>query len=364
MYAYSYLKDYVEVNPQSREAFDYFKGQAAKYWLDQNKYMQAMIALSLYRMGDEVTPVAILNSLKENALYDDEMGMYWRDTEGYYWQEAPVERQAMMIEAFTEVTNDQQAVSELKMWLLKQKQTQDWKTSRATADAVYALLLRGVDLLASDQLVEVTMGDEKIDPLTLDGVEVQAGTGYFQVSKSRDEIKPAMGDVKVVKKDEGIAWGSVYWQYFENLDKITPAKTPLSLERELYVEKNTSTGPVLEPVFDNSILKTGDKVKVRIIIRVDRDMEYVHMKDMRAAAFEPVDVISGYRYQGGLGYYESIKDASVNFYFDYLRKGTYVFEYPLNVTQKGEFSNGITTIQCLYAPEFSAHSQGMRVTIE
>jgi hypothetical protein len=364
LYAFSYLKDYVDINPQSREAFDYYKGQAVKYWTDQNKYIQAMIATSLNRMGDGATAVAILNSLKENALFSDEMGMYWRDTEGYDWQEAPVERQAMMIEAFTEVTKDQDAVNEMKMWLLKQKQTQDWKTSRATADAVYALLLRGVNLLASDLPVEITMGDEKIDPLTMDGVTVQAGTGYFQVSKTRTEIKPDMGEVKVVKKDEGIAWGSVYWQYFENLDKITPAKTPLSLERELYVEKNTASGPMLEPVFDNSILKTGDRVKARITIRVDRDMEYVHMKDMRAAAFEPVDVLSGYRYQDGLGYFESVKDASVNFYFDYLRKGTYVFEYPLNVTQKGEFSNGITTIQCLYAPEFSAHSQGMRVTVE
>jgi len=173
-----------------------------------------------------------------------------------------------------------------------------------------------------------------------------------------------MGNIKVVKKDEGIAWGAVYWQYFEHLDKITPAASPLSIERELYLERNTSTGPVLDPVFDNSILKTGDRVKARIIIRVDRDMEYVHMKDMRAAAFEPIEAISGYRWQDGLGYYESIRDASVNFYFDYLRKGTYVFEYPLNVTQKGEFSNGITSIQCLYAPEFAAHSQGIRVKVE
>jgi hypothetical protein len=364
LYAYSYLKDFVEVSPANREAFEYFKGQAALYWTEQNKYIQGMIAIALNRMGDTVTPIDIINSLKENALSSDEMGMYWRDTEGFYWQEAPVERQALLIEAFSEITGDQVAVEKMKMWLLKQKQTQDWKTSRATADAVYALLLRGVDLLASDQLVEVTMGNEKIAPLTMDGVEVQAGTGYFQVSRTGMEIKTEMGNVKVVKKDEGIAWGAVYWQYFENLDKITPAKTPLSLERELYVERNTPAGPVLDPVFENSILKTGDKVKARIIIRVDRDMEYIHMKDMRAAAFEPVDVLSGYRYQGGLGYYESIKDASVNFYFDYLRKGTYVFEYPLNVTQKGEFSNGITSIQCLYAPEFSAHSQGMRVTVE
>ncbi len=292
------------------------------------------------------------------------MGMYWREPEGYLWHEAPVERQAMLIEAFSEVANDQVSVEQMKIWLLKQKQTQDWKTSRATADAVYALLLKGTDLLASDQLVEVTIGGEKIDPLSLDGIQVQAGTGYFQVTKSGKEIVPAMANIKVVKKDEGIAWGAIYWQYFENLDKITPAQTPLSLEKELYVERNTSAGPVLDPVFDNTILKTGDKLKVRITIRVDRDMEYVHMKDMRAAAFEPAETLSGYRYQDGLGYYESIRDASVNFYFDYLRKGTYVFEYSLNVTQKGEFSNGISSIQCLYAPEFSAHSQGIRVKAE
>jgi uncharacterized protein YfaS (alpha-2-macroglobulin family) len=332
--------------------------------VEQNKYIQAMIALALHRLEVPDVPMAILNSLKENALYSDELGMYWREPEGFFWYEAPIERQAQLIEAFTEVANDRESVDQMQVWLLKQKQTQDWKTSRATADAVYALLLRGTDLLASDQLVEVTMGGEMIDPLTMDGVEVQAGTGYFQVSRAAGEITPEMGNVRVVKKDEGIAWGAVYWQYFENLDKITPASSPLSLERELYVERNSATGPVLEPVFDNNILKTGERVVSRVVIRVDRDMEYVHMKDMRAAAFEPVESLSGYRYQGGLGYYESIRDASVNFYFDYLRKGTYVFEYKLNVTQKGEFSNGITSIQCLYAPEFAAHSEGVRVTVE
>ncbi len=90
----------------------------------------------------------------------------------------------------------------------------------------------------------------------------------------------------------------------------------------------------------------------------------LHMKDLRASAFEPVNVISGYNYQGGLGYYESTLDASTNFYFDYLRKGTYIFEYPLIVSQKGDFSNGITTIQCLYAPEFTSHSEGVRVVVE
>ena len=198
----------------------------------------------------------------------------------------------------------------------------------------------------------------------MDGVEVQAGTGYFQVSKTGMEIRPEMGNVKVVKKDEGIAWGAMYWQYFENLDKITPAKTPLSLERELYVERNTPSGPVLEPVFDNSILKTGDRVKARIIIRVDRDMEYIHMKDQRGSGTEPVNVLSRYKYQDGLAYYESTRDTASHFFVDYLPKGTYVFEYSTRVQLRGDYQSGIAEIQCMYAPEFNSHSESFRLQVK
>ncbi len=158
--------------------------------------------------------------------------------------------------------------------------------------------------------------------------------------------------------------GAVYWQYFEDLDKITTQETPLKLDKKLFVERNTDAGPVIEPITEGMKLKVGDKIKVRIELRSDRDMEYLHMKDMRASAFEPVNVISGYQYQGGLGYYESTLDASTNFFFEHLRKGTYVFEYALKVSQKGDFSNGITTIQCMYAPEFTSHSEGVRVIVE
>ena len=160
------------------------------------------------------------------------------------------------------------------------------------------------------------------------------------------------------------SWGSVYWQYFENLDKITAAETPLKLVKKLFIEKNSDRGPVLQALNDGAELHIGDKVKVRIELRVDRDMEYIHMKDMRAACMEPVNVISQYKWQGGLGYYETTKDASTNFFFGWLPRGTYVFEYPMFVTHAGNFSNGITTIQCMYAPEFTSHSEGIRVSVE
>jgi len=164
--------------------------------------------------------------------------------------------------------------------------------------------------------------------------------------------------------NQSASWGSAYWQYFENLDKITFSETPLKLSKKLFIEKNTDKGPVLVPVNDGDKIHIGDKIKVRIELRVDRDMEYVHMKDMRASCMEPTNVISEYKYQDGLGYYETTKDVSTNFFFGYLTKGTYVFEYPMFVTHSGNFSNGITTIQCMYAPEFTAHSEGVRVNVE
>ncbi|MEI6124477.1 MAG: alpha-2-macroglobulin family protein [Bacteroidota bacterium] len=364
LYARSYFVKEIPVEAKNAKAFAYYFGQAKKYWLPNNYYLQGMIALAMNRLDDKLTATDIIKSLKENAIHNDEMGMYWKNLDnGYYWYQAPVETQALLIECFDEVANDQTAVEEMKVWLLKQKQTQNWKTTKSTAEACYALLLRGTDWLAKDPQVTIMMGNMLIDPKQIPDVKVQAGTGYFRTSWFNDAIQPEMGKVKITKSDDGVAWGALYWQYFEQLDKITSAETPLKIVKQLFVERSSDHGPVITPITVETKLKLGDKIKVRIELRVDRDMEYVHMKDMRASGFEPINVISKYKYQGGIGYYESTGDAATNFFISKLLKGTYVFEYPLRVAQKGDFSNGVTTIQCMYAPEFSAHSEGIRVKV-
>jgi uncharacterized protein YfaS (alpha-2-macroglobulin family) len=363
LYMRSYFKD-VDIRQNHKEAFDYFFGQAKKYWTKNNMYAQGMISLALHRFGDKVTTQAMIKSFNERALHSEEMGMYWKNEHGYFWYQAPIETQALMIEVYDEVAADTKAVEDLKVWLLKQKQTQDWKTTKATTEACYALLRRGTDALASSRLVEITVGDEKVDLAKRSDAAVEAGTGYFKTAWKAGEIKSNMGNIKVSKSDDGVAWGAAYWQYFEQLDKITAAETPLKLKKDLFRQENTDRGPVISPITAQSPLKVGDLVKVRIELRADRDMEYVHLKDMRAAGFEPVTTISTHRYQDGLYYYESTRDLATNFFIGYLRKGTYVFEYSLRVSQKGDFSNGITTIQCMYAPEFTSHSQGIRVQIK
>ena len=353
-----FLEDQV-IAANAKEAVDYFLGQARKQWLTVSRLSQGHLAVGLQRFGaGKGTPAKIMRSIHEHSVNEEEMGMYWRDTEhSWWWYRAPIETQAMMIEAFDEVAKDDKAVEDCKVWLLKQKQTRDWKTTRATADAVYAMLLRGTDLLASDELVAVALAGVAIEPKN-----VEAGTGFYEERFGGAEVKPAMGEVTLTKIDEGVSWGSIHWQYMEDMRKITPhTATPLTLEKALYIKENTGKGPVLNKV--EGVIGVGDELVVRLVLRVDRDMEYVHLKDQRGAGTEPVNVLSKYRYQDGLAYYQSTRDTASHFFIDYLPKGTYVFEYSTRVAHRGRYQSGIANIQCMYAPEFNSHSESFMLEV-
>lgn len=363
LYARSFFTDIPIRNGQAKEAKAYFIGQAEKYWLEQSIYSQGMLALALHREEKAKSTVEnIVKSLRERALRDEELGAYWKYDRGYYWYQLPIETHALMIEVFDEVAEDAKMVEELKIWLLKAKQTTHWKTTKATAAACYALLARGDNWLLEDQAVEIKLAGKTLDQSSLNK---EAGTGYFKKTWSSKEVSAQMGKVQVNNPNKSIAWGAMYWQYFEDMDKITHFKeTPLKLNKQLFKQVNGDRGTVLEPLTEGDGLVPGDLITVRVELQVDRDMEYIHLKDMRAAGLEPVNVLSQYKYQGGLGYYESTRDASTNFFIGYLPKGSYVFEYPLRVNHKGDFSNGITTIQSMYAPEFTAHSEGIRLQVK
>ena len=365
LYMRSFFKE-IKTSKKVDEVTAYYINQAHEYWKNRGLYAQGMLALTLHRNEDLKTSTKILRSLEENSITSDELGMYWKkNTNSWFWHQAPIETQALLIEAFSEIRpSDIKTIDNLKIWLLKNKQTNQWSTTKATTEAVYALLLQGNDWLSVTDAVDVLVGGQAINPTTLEDVKIEAGTGYFKTSWNGKEIQPKMGEVQMTKKGNGIAWGAFYWQYFEDLDKITSAETPLQLKKKLFLKKNTATGEVISEIMEETELKVGDLVRVRIELKADRDMEFIHMKDMRAASFEPVNVISQYKWQDGLGYYESTKDASTNFFFDYLPKGIYVFEYDVRVNNAGNFSNGITTIQSMYAPEFSSHSEGVRVLVK
>lgn len=363
LYLRSLLIKEFSLDDNNSSAFNYYLAQAKKYWLKKNNYLQAMIAISLNRLSYRNEAEGITRSLQERAITNEEMGMYWKQSNGWHWYEAPVETQAMIIEAFIEIQNQKSLVNQMKVWLLKQKQTQSWATSSASVEAVFALLKNdGQRLINDSRDVFVKVGGI---PLTPDENQIkEAGTGYFKTVWKDDEFNSDLSKIELQNPNDNIAWGAAYWQYFEDIDKVMPGNSNLSIEKKLFVEQFTDKGSVIVPLENGQKLKVGDKLFSRIIIRSDRDMEFVHLKDMRSSALEPVNNISGYKYSGGLAYYENVKDVQTDFFIRYLRKGTYVLEYPVFVSQKGKFSNGIANIQSMYAPEFSAHSQGIAIQVE
>ena len=369
LYARSFFLKAHPVSSSCTEAYQYYLGLARRNYEKMSFYDQALTALILYRNNEQTLARKVIAHLKEYAQHSDEMGMWWKkEGWGFCWNEAPIERQALLIEAFNTITNDQESVEQMQTWLLKQKQTQNWGTTKATAEACYALLLNNMGALdqessESTQRSTVVVGGQD---LRSSASTETAATGYCKASWNSQEISGEMAHILVSKPTKGIAWGGAYWQYFENLDKIKQDNDlphPLSIRKQLYKVVLGERGETLQPITEQSPLKVGDQVRVRIELRSDRDMEFVHLKDMRGAGFELKNTMSGYRHQDGLFYYEAPRDASVNFFFDRLPKGTYVFEYTLFAEQSGTFSNGISTVQCMYAPEFADHSQGITVKI-
>ncbi|WP_345955200.1 alpha-2-macroglobulin family protein [Mucilaginibacter sp. PAMB04168] len=338
--------------------------RAAKQWPLQNVYSQALIALTLQRYGKHEDAKAIVRSLNETAQQSADLGMYWSKNQlGWYWYQSPIETQALLIELFSEVGNQPKAVEEMKIWLLRNKQTNNWRTTKATAAACYALLMKGDSLLTQATTPTITLGGKSLNELKPE-LKTEAGSGYLKTNWIDEQVKPAYGKVKVVNTGKHINWGALYWQYTEQLDKVTPSNTDLTLQRKYFVEKRDVNGRlVLIAVDAVHPPKIGDVLKVLVYLKAGRDYEYVHLKDMRPAGTEPVDALSGYKYQDGLYYYQVTKDVATNFFISRLSKGNYVFEYRLTVVQPGNYSTGISSVQSMYAPEFNAHSQGNRMVI-
>ncbi|GAB4322428.1 MAG: alpha-2-macroglobulin family protein [Bacteroidales bacterium] len=363
MIQYLYMRtiflDDATVSPSSSEAFDWIRDQAATCWSGRNNYQKTMIALALDNLGVKSLPTRIMQSVREYALYDKELGMWFRDdTPKYNWYGDALAAQALYITAFDRILGDKKATLHLRQWLLNNKRTNSWPTSRSSAEAVYALLSTGEEWLVPEKPLQIIIGS---DTLQWNG---EAGTGLYTRIWEASQISGSMADIKVYNPNPGPAWGGLFYQYFDQLDKIEAASTPLSVEKDIYIEQTTDRGPVLSAAGEKVVINPGDKLVVRLTISTDRDMEFVHLQDLRPAGTEPLAFLSGSAFTNGLSYYRTLTDEAAHFFFDFIPRGTYVLEYRLVAGQEGSFASAPATLQSWYAPEFSSHSEGSRIKIE
>ncbi|HHV85275.1 MAG TPA: hypothetical protein GXX42_05595, partial [Petrimonas sp.] len=341
------------ISKELQEMIGFYTSVIEKNWTQSGLYERSLIAVLMQKNNKQNIVQDMLKSYREHATISEEMGMFWANNRAHvFMSQSAVSVHTFIMDAFRRGGAKAGEMDQMKRWLLKQKQTQRWESAHATMDAVYALLSTGTDWFSSENKTKVTVAGKAIE-----------GTEYIKETWYNTEIVPQMGRVKIENSGNAPAWGALYRQYYEDLDKITKTDASLDVEKLLFLEKTDASGTKLIPVTGNDPLKVGDKVIVRLTVRTDRDLEFVHLKDMRAAAFEPAEQLSGVKWQGGVLYYQTSKDASSNFYFDVLPRGTYVFEYGVFVARTGDYSNGITTIQCMYAPEFTSHTAGIRVNV-
>jgi hypothetical protein len=363
------------------EALAFFTERAGAKWLGYGLYEQALLAatdvttngLSAAKREPQLAN-KIIESLRERALHKDEFGMYWKYGRGYRWQNLPIETHCRILEAFQLAGGTTDELDEMRLWLLTNKRTNRWATTKSTAAAVFALLNTGTNWTAGPgEPLDVAWPGyaskrdlaSRVRAIQENAETAEAATGAFSVSVAAKDIDSGLASVKVKNQDNRLVWGGVYWQYTELAEKVeTASDGPLTLERELFRRIPTADGIRLEAITANDPLSPGDRVTVKLTLRSDRELDFVHLKDRRAATFEPITQISGYQYKGGLGYYFAPGDLATNFFIDHLPKGTFTVEYDLFATYAGSFSNGLGRVQCMYAPEFGANTNGARIVVE
>lgn len=362
---YAFVRTYyrdIPISKEAREAERFYVSVATDNWTSLDIYERSLLIHILLQDGKKEEAAKIVESLREQATVKSDMGMFWANNNSQaFGFGIPVAVHVFMMNALEEAGVNEDEMNQMTHWLIKQKQVQMWESTPGTILAISRILRGGKDILTSsaDKTV-IKVGKEKI---SFD--KSNAATGYVKQTWSGKDIKSNMSVVDIKKKDKTPSYGALYWQYYEDLDKIESGKSIFTIDKQYYKKTKTDEGDdQLVSITANTPLKVNDKVTVRLVVRVDRDMDFVHIKDMRAACFEPMNTQSQTQWSNDALYYMETRDASTNFYFDHIGKGTYVFEYDVYVNRKGAYSNGITNIQALYAPEYTSHTAGISVLVE
>ena len=329
-------------------------------WISFDFSEKLLFALITNRFGYENLAEKVLEALEQNAVIETDKGMYWKENfTNYNWQNSAIENQALAVEAFREILADQQKTNLLKQWLIHSKRKAAWPTTKATTEAVYALMLSGKSWTTSEQIPSIKLGD-----ISIEISEEEQESKRIKKVFSAEEIQSEMANIEIKNKSDSPQFGGMFWQYLENLDNVKSSSSEyLQVEKEWFVVKQTSDGENLIPL-QNENLKIGDLVRIQLSIKAKDDFNFIHLKDLRASTFEPTNVISEYKYKDGLRFYQVTKDASTNFFIDDLPRGTYIIEYDLRVNQNGDFTGGHSNLQSMYAPEFSAKTKGGRILVK
>ncbi|MCT4613444.1 MAG: MG2 domain-containing protein [Marinifilaceae bacterium] len=363
-YVRSFFFDKYPMSKDLSTSHKLFLESVKKYGLDKDLYSKSMIGIILCRSNERILAKKILEAFKQTSVDSEENGIYWKSNiASWHWYQDPIVVQSLILQMFNELDPNSKLITGIKKYILKSKKLHSWNSNRAASEAIYSLLSSNKTNLNAKEHYDIEIGENKF---SIDKNTAQASnsiTNYVKKSWNSNQINNSMSEIKIKNKGESIGFGAVYWQYFENIDQVKSSlNNPLQIKKQVFIRKIVDSKEKLIPV-ENQEIKLGDKICVRIVLKLSDELNYLHLKDLRPAGCEPVEQYSGYKHKPYGSYYQSVKDASINFYFDSLAKGTYVFEYDLYANDIGEYTTGYAKVQSYYAPEYNANSKSSRINI-
>ncbi len=341
-----------ELSGKTADARDYLVEHLAKQTHEFTIYGKAVAAVILSHNDKRQKAAEYLESIRQYTVYTEEKGRYFDTRKAYYsWRDYKIPTEVAAIEAIKAVEpNDKQTVEEMQRWLLQSKRTQSWDTPLNSVDAVYAFLNGRTEILETKEPAVITLNGKMLEL-----PKATAGLGYVKTSATGDDMKT----LTIKKTSDGSSWGALYAQFMQPVSEIQQSSAGLSVKREILAVTNSSQSSKGKTPTPKS-LNVGDKVKVRITITAERDYDFVQVIDKRAACMEPVQQLSGYHW----GYYCSPKDHTTNYYFDRLSKGKHVVESEFYVDRPGTYETGTCTVQCAYAPEYTARAAAQTLVVK
>jgi uncharacterized protein YfaS (alpha-2-macroglobulin family) len=349
-------------SPQDRQRLLDF---SFKHWKQHAPYCKAQLAMTLKRMGRGSDAELVWASVMDSSKTDPDLGTYWaREDRSWLWYNDTIETQAFALRALEEVTPKDSRGDGLVTWLFLNKKLNQWKSTKATAEVIASLAhyLKKQGALSVREAVSVTVGSQKVRFV----FEPDRYTGAKnQVVVPGEKIDPKTSStISVEKEGKGLAFASATWHF--STEKL-PAQGRgdfFSVSRRYFVRESTKSGFVLKPLSNGASVAVGDQIEVQVSLTSKHAAEYVHLRDPRAAGLEPENVLSRYKWDLGISWYEETRDSGTNFFFEQLPVGEYTFKYRLRANMSGIFKVSPATVQSMYAPEFNAFSAGAVLTVK
>ncbi len=334
-----------------------------KHWKQHSPYLKGYLALTLKRMGRLDDGKLVFASVMDSAKTKQDQGTFWAaEDRSWLWYNDTIETHAFALRTLIELDPKNAKKHGLVLWLLINKKLSHWKSTRATAEVVYSLVhyLKDVGALGVREVATVKAGPVKQEFV----FEPDKYVGKSQLVIPGSQIKPKQSSTITVEKEtKGFMFASATWHFSTERLPREARGDFLSVTRKYYKRELSGDKYVLKPLDQGASLKPGDQLEVQLSLRSKHAVEYVHLRDPRAAGLEPENAVSRHKWDLGISWYEETRDSGANFFFEKLPVGEYSFKYRLRANMAGKFKVGPATLQCLYAPEFVAYSAGHLVTV-